>query len=86
MKLFIVASLIISSNIPAQMAFAYMSENTYRVGNNTYTNGYGADGYNYNINTYNVGNNTYSNGYDNRGNSVNCTSYKVGNNVYKNCY
>lgn len=56
------------------------------IGNTTYTNSYGPNGYNSNITTQQIGNTTYSNGYDNRGNRVNCTTQTIGGMTYSNCY
>ena len=79
------ALIMVAGIMVTSASFAFISQNTYSIGNNTYTNGYGSDGYNYNINTYSIGNNTYSNGYDSRGNTVNCSSYRIGNQTYTNC-
>jgi len=69
-------------------AHAYDYYNTTRntIGNTTYSNTYGPNGYYNNITTQQIGNTTYSNGYDNKGNSVRCTTSRVGSTEYTNCY
>lgn len=79
----ILALILISSS-----AHAYDYYNTTRsqIGNTTYSNTYGPNGYYNNITTQQIGNTTYSNGYDNKGNSVRCTTSRVGSTEYTNCY
>lgn len=85
MKTIIAVTALIALSSAAH-GYGYYNTTTNTVGNTTYTNTYGPNGYYNNITTNQVGNTIYSNGYDNKGNSVNCTTNRVGSYQYTNCY
>ena len=75
-----VIAAIVAAN-PAQAQ--YYNYNSNRIGNSTFTNGYGSGGYNYNGSSTRVGGSTFFNGSDSYGNSYSGSCNRFGS--YTSC-
>ncbi len=55
-----------------------------RIGNTTFTNGYGSNGSSWNQTSNRIGNTSYTNGTSSNGSSYNGTSSSIGSNTFHN--